>query len=55
MKNLSKMGCMAAIMLACSPAVKAQDEVETTIAAENINPSSSPITENIKSVVFGYR
>ena len=37
MKNLSKMGCMAAIMLACSPAVKAQDEVETTIAADFVN------------------
>ena len=28
---------------------------KTTTAAENINPNSSPITENIKSVVLGYK
>ena len=28
---------------------------KTTIAPEKINPNSSPITENIKSVVLGYK
>ena len=31
------------------------DSVSVSLAAENIKPNSSPITENIKSVVFGYK